>query len=154
MRSHMLVFFGFVGLLVVDLWVLTARFNPLLKNVLAYPFNFWSPWKILANVAGAAILTGCALMARDRTARTGRTGGWFDWMFLSLVAGAVVTGFGCEVLHYARIDPFRYAAYVVHLATVFALLVLLPYSKFAHMVYRATALVYAARSGRWPRGRF
>jgi len=152
MYSHMLVLFGFLGLFVVDLWVLTARFNPLLSNVLAYPFNFWSPWKILANLAGAAILIGCTLMVRDRMAGTGRAGVWFDWMFLGLVAIAVLTGFACEVLHYARIDPLRYAAYVVHLATVFVLLALLPYSKFAHMVYRATALVYVAHKKGSPQG--
>jgi quinone-modifying oxidoreductase subunit QmoC len=152
MYSHMLVFFGFVGLLVVDLWVIAARFNPLLRNVLAYPFNFWSPWKILGNLAGGAVLIGCSLMVRDRMAGTGRSGTCFDWTFLGLTVAAVITGFGCEILHYARVDPLRYAAYVAHLATVFALLVLLPYSKFAHMVYRATALVYAARMGRRPRG--
>ena len=162
MDSHRLVFFGFVGLLVVDLWVLTARFNPLLRDAFVYPFNFWNPWKMLANLAGGAILIGCALMVRDRRPRTGRTGAlfagtWlagtsFDWMFLGLAVAAVLTGFGCEMLHYARVDPLRYATYVIHLATVFALLVLLPYSKFAHMIYRATAMVYAAHTGRQPLG--
>jgi quinone-modifying oxidoreductase subunit QmoC len=80
------------------------------------------------------------------------TGTWFDWMFLSLAVAAVLTGFGCEMLHYARVDPLRYATYVIHLAIVFALLVLLPYSKFAHMIYRATAMVYAAHTGRQPLG--
>jgi quinone-modifying oxidoreductase subunit QmoC len=157
MNSHRLVLFGFLGLLVVDLWVLTARFNPLLGDGFAYPFNFWSPWKILANLAGGALLIGCARMVRDRMPGTGRTGTgfagtWFDWTFLGLAVAAVLTGFGCEVLHYARVDPLRYAMYVIHLATVFALLVLLPYSKFAHMIYRATAMVYAEHTGRQPLG--
>ena len=156
-NSHRLVLYGFVGLLVVDLWVLTLRFNPLLKDAFVYPFNFWSPWKILANLAGGAMLIGCALMIRDRKVRitgvgTRYDGTWFDWMFLGLALGALLTGFACEVLHYARVDPLRYAAYVIHLATVFALLALLPYSKFAHLIYRATALVYAAHTGRQRRG--
>ena len=172
MNSHRLVLFGFVGLLVVDLWVLTVRLNPLISDSFLYPFNFWSPWKMLANVAGMAILIGCTLMLRERMDRTGRTGAqssgteftrtsfartrsagtWFDWAFLGLAMAAVLTGFGCEILHYARVDPLRYGTYVIHLATVFALLVLLPYSKFAHMIYRATAMVYAARTGRQPLG--
>ena len=156
MNSHRLVLFGFLGLIVVDLWVLTARFNPLLRGAFAYPFNFWSPWKILANLAGAAMLIGCTLMVRN-LARAGRSGAlfagtWFDWMFLALALAAVLTGFACEILHYLRVDPFRYAAYIIHLATVFALLVLLPYSKFAHMIYRATAMVYAAHTGRQSQG--
>jgi len=152
MNSHRLVLFGFAGLLAVDFWVLTLRVNPLLGNGFAYPFNFWSPWKILANLAGAAVLIGCYLMMRDRMARTDPTGTWFDWMFLGLTVAAVLTGFGCELLHYARVDPLRYATYIIHLATVFALLVLLPYSKFAHMIYRGTAMVYAAHTGRERRG--
>jgi len=158
MNSHRLVLFGFVGLLVVDLWALAVRFNPLLKDTFVYPFNFWSPWKILANLAGAAMLMGCALMVRDRTvhctrADTSYEGTWFDWMFLGLALVAVLTGFGCEILHYARVDPLRYAAYVIHLSTVFALLALLPYSKFAHMIYRATAMIYAVHTGRERPGR-
>ncbi len=157
MNAHRLVLFGFVGLLVVDLWVLTSRFNPLLKDTFVYPFSFWSPWKILANLAGSAVLIGCALMVRDRMARPNRMGAlcdgtWFDWMFLGLAVAAVLTGFGCEILHYARVDPLRYAAYVIHLASVFALIVLLPYSKFAHVIYRATAMVYAAHTGRQRQG--
>ena len=152
MNSHRLVLFGFAGLLAVDLWVLTLRVNPLLGDGFVYPFNFWSPWKILANLAGAAVFVGCLLMVRSRMSRTDRAGTWFDWTFLGLAMAAVLTGFGCELLHYARVDPFRYAAYIIHLATVFALLVLLPYSKFAHMIYRATALVYAVHTGRQPRG--
>ena len=168
MNSHRFVLFGFVGLLVVDLWVLTVRFNPLLKDAFVYPFNFWSPWKILANLAGGAMLIGCFPHGSDeRTAPyavqvtlfkgtlfkgTLFKGTWFDWMFLGLALATVLTGFGCEILHYARVDPLRYAVYVVHLATVFALIVLLPYSKFAHMIYRATAMVYAAHTGRQRQG--
>ncbi|MGB9489173.1 MAG: quinone-interacting membrane-bound oxidoreductase complex subunit QmoC [Terriglobales bacterium] len=162
LNSHRLVLFGFAGLLVVDLWVLTARFNPLLRDVFVYPLSFWSPWKILANVAGAAVLIGCTRMISDRMARSRGTdrsnrtsslfaGTRFDWTFLGLAAAAVFTGFGCEFLHYARVDPLRYAIYFIHLATVFALVVLLPYSKFAHMIYRATAMVYAEHTGRHTR---
>lgn len=155
-NSHRFVLFGFIGLAVVDLWVLSLRFNPLLKDVFLYPFNFWSPWKILANLAGAAMLTGCALMIRDRMERsragTMFDGTWFDWMFLALALSALLTGFACELLHYARVDPLRYGLYVIHLSTVFVLLISLPYSKFAHAIYRTTALVYAEHTRRQRQG--
>jgi len=96
-------------------------------------------------------------MARSRgTDRSNRTSSLFAGNKVrldisGLAAAAVFTGFGCEFLHYARVDPLRYAIYFIHLATVFALVVLLPYSKFAHMIYRATAMVYAEHTGRHTR---
>ena len=66
------------------------------------------------------------------------------WTLLAVVA----TGFASEVLHYARLELHRFGVYYVHLLLVFVLLMYLPYSKFAHMIYRTTALVYADHSGR------
>ena len=73
-----------------------------------------------------------------------------------------VTGLFTEVLRFAA-EPAEhstgsagrgglvytaFAVYFVHLVFVFELLVYLPYSKFAHIVYRTAALVYAEHSGR------
>jgi hypothetical protein len=63
----------------------------------------------------------------------------------------VATGFATEALHYLRMAPHRHVAYFIHLVFVFALLVYLPYSKFAHLLYRTTAMVFAERYGRGPK---
>ena len=60
----------------------------------------------------------------------------------------VSTGFITEVLHYLRLEPHRHIAYFVHLVFVFVVLMYLPYSKLAHLVYRRTAMVFAEHTGR------
>lgn len=148
--SHALVFFGFMGLTLVTLWIITARINPLAQSSFTYPFSFFSPWKILANVGGLAVLIGLCLMIHDRFKDNKRTGNgnYFDWAFISTILLVVLSGFATEVLHYVRLEPHRHLIYFGHLVFVSALFMYLPYSKFAHVVYRFVALVHAERTGR------
>lgn len=148
--SHVCVFFGFIALALVSFWVVTARYNPLVPDDFVYPFGFWYPWKMLANLGGLAVVAGCLLMMRDRfqnNARTG-SGSYFDWALIATLLLVVLSGFVTEVLHYLRLEPHRHIAYFVHLVFVFAVLMYLPYSKLAHLFYRATALVFAEHIGR------
>ena len=135
------MFFGFIALAVVTTWVITGPINPLLQNGFAYPFSFWSPWKVLANLGGVAVLVGCVLMIWERLYDSDNAGSstFFDWAFLWTLFAVVVTGFATELLHYLRMVPHRHVAYFVHLVSVFALLIYLPYSKFAHLLYRMSA---------------
>jgi quinone-modifying oxidoreductase subunit QmoC len=148
--SHLCLVFGFVALTVVTCWVITGPINPLLQGGFVYPFNFWSPWKLLANVGGLAMLGGAVLMIYERFEHRDETGWstYFDWSFLWTVFIVVLTGFATEVLHYLRMVPHRHVVYFVHLVFVFALLIYLPYSKFAHLLYRTTAMVHAEYTGR------
>jgi len=153
--SHYCVFYGFIALFAVGLWMIflavTAPLNnPLLARDFVYPFHFFNPWRMLANLGGLAVVAGCGLMIWERLKDRERIGAgtYFDWAFLSAVLLVVITGFLSEILHYARVEPLRQIAYFCHLVFVFALLMSLPYSKFAHMLYRTTAMVYAEYSGR------
>ena len=67
---------------------------------------------------------------------------------IPLLILVVITGFATELLHYFRMEPHRHVMYFVHLVGAFALLVYLPYSKFAHVLYRTTAMVFAEHIGR------
>ena len=112
--------------------------------------SFWNPWKILANAGGIAIFAGCSLMIFDRLAKSEEAGAatYFDWALIATLLIVVITGFATEVLHYVRLEPHRHIAYFIHLVFILALLLYLPYSKFAHIAYRTTAMVYAEYSGR------
>ncbi len=148
--SHMAVFFGFLALTLVTLWVITAPYNPLIQGNFIYPFSFLNPWKLLANLGGAALVAGCLLMIWDRL-RNGEQAGastFFDWALIAALIAAALTGFLTEILHYVRLEPHRHLAYFVHLVLVGALFLCLPYSKFAHIIYRTAALASAEYYGR------
>jgi len=148
--SHLSVFFGFTALSMVSLWVFTSGINPLLQMDFVYPFSFWSPWKILANLGGLALAIGCCLMIYERFKGKDKysPGTFFDWYLIGMLLVVVLTGFFTEVLHYVRLEPHRHIIYFIHLVFACGLLMYLPYSKLAHIIYRAVAMVYAEYSGR------
>ena len=148
--SHFFVVFGFLALSMVTLWIITGPINPLIGTEFVYPFSFFSPWKLLANVGGLAVLTGCLLMIWERLyfGHLAGTSSYFDWFLVWAVFLVVASGFATEALHYLRMAPHRHVVYFIHLVFVFALLIYLPYSKLSHLLYRTTAMVLAERYGR------
>ncbi|NIM51928.1 MAG: heterodisulfide reductase [Gemmatimonadales bacterium] len=156
--THLTAFYGFVALYIVTIWaVLDLYVLPSFGVASVYPFDLAHPMKVLANVGGLLLVFGCtkAILDRLRDPNDAQTTTAFDWMFVWLLLGVGVTGFVIEILRFA-IEPavesamvsVAYAIYFVHLVLVFQLLVYLPYSKFAHLLYRTTAMVYAEHTGR------
>lgn len=156
--THLLAFYGFVVLFIVTIWATIDLYvMPLFGVESLYPFGLLHPMKLLANVGGIVLVIGCAKAILDRRADSEAAGvsTWFDWTFVWMLLLVGVTGFATEVFRFA-VEPVgegaialtAYAVYFVHLVLVFGLLVYLPYSKFAHLIYRTVALVYAEYSGR------
>jgi quinone-modifying oxidoreductase subunit QmoC len=156
--SHLTAFYGFLALYIVTIWaVLDLYVLPNFGVASLYPFDLSHPMKILANLGGLLLLFGCVKVISDRLRSTDdvQTSTAFDWMFVWLLLGVAATGFVIEILRFA-VDPavdsamvsVAYAIYFVHLVFVFQLLVYLPYSKFAHLLYRTTAMVYVEHTGR------
>ncbi len=164
--THLLAFYGFMALLAVTVWALIdIYFNP---NVLGidpyYPFGLMHPMKILANVGCVVLIVGCLKAIKDRASSSAEAGAStsFDWIFVGLLLSVGLSGLLTEILRFAAesgehategagitgLVRTAYAVYFVHLVFVFELLVYLPYSKFAHVVYRTVALVYAVHTGR------
>jgi len=158
--AHLAAFYGFVALLmvsgwaVIDLYVLPRVF--VIETM--YPYGLAHPAKILANLGCVALIVGCVIALRDRQVRgkeKSSASTSFDWTFVWLLLIVAVTGLLTEVLRFvaepgdlAALKHAAFAVYFGHLVVVFALLVYLPYSKFAHVVYRTAALIYAEHSGR------
>ncbi len=150
--AHLSMFYGFAVLFAVSGWavVLIYVINPLLQSPLPYPFPFWDPAKILANLGALFFLGGAgwAIVRRIRGDVGVGTTTAADWIFLGIVAGVGVTGLASETLRFVESPSIGFPVYFVHLVLAFMLLIYLPYSKFAHIFYRTTALVYADRAGR------
>ena len=154
-RSHMAVFYGFLGLVVTTTSV----------GIGIYAFGYLTPWplwhpvKILGNLSGAAVIAAVGVFLWRRIADQRRAGKstYSDWLFLTILGLTTLTGFFCQWLRLAGLRA-AYPMYFVHLVLIFFLLVYIPYSKFAHLVYRTLAMLHASRSaapadGRAPGGR-
>lgn len=144
--SHLGVFYGFVGLIIVTLWAILVLYvfqGP-------YPFAMAHPMKIFGNVSGLAIIIGIIAMISTRLTNKDESGKStnFDWSFVWIILIVSITGFLTQFLRFAEMQTLGYVIYYIHLVFVFFLLVYFPYSKFAHILYRTTAMVYAEHTGR------
>jgi quinone-modifying oxidoreductase subunit QmoC len=159
--AHLTAFYGFVALFVVTIWaVMDLYVFPLFGVDSLYPFNLMHPLKILANIGAVLLVFGCVKAISDRRAgrKDAAASTSFDWLFLWLLFGVAVTGVLTEIMRFSvgptpaagrgALEYVALGVYFVHLVLVFNVLVFLPFSKFAHIVYRTAAMVYAEYTGR------
>lgn len=152
--AHLLIFYGFVAALVATavsaagIWGTELHILP--GEAWLPPWSPLSVVKILGNAGGLAILVGCimALNNRSHTKESARSSTFADSVFLWIVIATVATGFLTQFARWADLASVAYLVYAAHLVFIFYLLAYLPYSKFAHMVYRTVALTYAEKIGR------
>lgn len=144
--QHLLVFFGFLLLLFATLG--RAYYHYLFHYNLELVLS--NPVKIAGNLGGILVLTAGLAMIYRRLSRVPGLGRstYFDWFFLVVLVLTGLTGFFTEFARLVNIGDAAYIVYLVHLMCVFMLLVYLPFSKFAHIIYRTVGLYFAARIGR------
>jgi len=157
-KTHMFVFFGFVGLAITTTWAIVYIYGYKLfgiqptafMNFGPSPYPQYDPMKILGNISAVILLAGIlqVITNRRKNAEKAGSGSYYDWLFISVITMIVVTGILSKVLRLADVRMLASPVYFIHLVTVFFLFAYAPYSKMAHMVYRTTALVYAKYSGR------
>jgi quinone-modifying oxidoreductase subunit QmoC len=144
-RSHLVIFYGFLGLVVTTASVAIGIYG------FGYltPWPFWHPVKILGNVSGVAVLAACGVFVYRRLRDKEKAGKstYSDWLLLGLLGLTTMTGFLSEIFRSADLPFLAYPTYFIHLVLIFFLLVYIPYSKFAHLTYRFVAMLYAAGIG-------
>lgn len=156
--AHLLVFYAFLGLTVTTGWAIAYLYGHEIFGITGSslfhfgesPYPLYDPLKILGNASALALLTGITLVALNRAKNTPKAGGgsYFDWLFIAVIFAIVITGILSEVLRLANIADLAYPVYFIHLVFIFFLIAYAPFSKMAHMVYRATAMVFARHAQR------
>jgi quinone-modifying oxidoreductase subunit QmoC len=144
--SHILTFYGFIGLAMGTTWATVYKYG--FDRMPPYPLT--DPMQWLTNISTAAFLVGLSMIIYNRMKDSSKSGigSYFDWIFIAVLVITGITGFAAQVFRLADIGVLAYSAYFFHLVFIFYLFAYAPFSKFAHMIYRTTAMVFAKHSER------
>ena len=143
---HALVVWGFLGLLLAT----GLDYGLALVGIkeTGTPVPVWYPVRLLGTVAGAALVYGATILIIDRYRAANRsvvTSTTADWLLLALLWVTAVTGFAIELALYLPSAPaWGYWLFLVHVAVAMELVLLAPFMKLAHAVYRPVALFFVA----------
>ncbi len=159
---HMFLLYGFIGAMITTGAVFVFIFIPHYLELLgleqfspffALPINLPNPIKIIGVLSGLALVIGGAMLIFRRWTNRDDVGanGYQDYLFLYMLAIVGLTGMLSWITRLIGIPMLAYVNYFIHMVTVFFLLWYMPYSKFAHMIYRTLALVYARSINRQAR---
>jgi nitrate reductase gamma subunit len=139
---HFATMWGFLGLLGATM--LDYGLELLGVKATGTPVPIWYPVRLLGTIAGAALIYGTTVLIVRRLRRSDRSSARStvsDWSFLWLLWVAGVTGFVLELALYLPAAPsWGYPMFLVHVAVAMALVLLVPFGKFAHVMYRPVAL--------------
>jgi quinone-modifying oxidoreductase subunit QmoC len=139
---------AFIGLFIVTVWSALANDVLALAPALHFlhgPMSFWNPVKILANVSAVAMIIGIGILWINRSkkeAEKGLTPTYYDWFLIWEIMVVGVSGLLAEIARWAGLAGPGYVIYFIHLVSVMMLFMYMPYTKFAHLVYRTFAIAF------------
>lgn len=140
---HWTIMWGFIGLLVAT--SLDYLLMMVADKIPAQPDPLWYPTRMLGNVAGLVLMYGTSLAIIYRFTKPDKYYSHSllsDWLFLWLLFLEGLTGFIVELAIYLPTGTiWGYVIFFVHVVIGMEIVVLLPFTKFAHAVYRPLALL-------------
>jgi len=143
---HAVTMWGFMGLLAATL--LDYGLALLGIKETGTPVPIWYPVRLLGTVAGLMLMYGTTVLIIDRARASNRSvkrSTTADWMLLGLLWVTGVTGFVLELALYLPSAPsWGYWVFLVHVAVAMELVLLAPFMKLSHAVYRPIALFFVA----------
>jgi ferredoxin len=150
---HAATMWGFLGLLAAT--ILDYGLDILGWKATGTPVPLWYPVRLLGTLAGVLLVYGTTVLIIDRYRRADRsrlTSTSADWTLLVLLWITGVTGFVLELGLYLPTAPaWGYWVFLFHVAVAMELVLLAPFMKLAHAVYRPVALFFLALA-RMPSG--
>ena len=143
---HAVTIWGFLGLLLAT--GLDYGLALLGIKETGTPVPIWYPVRLLGTVAGIMLVYGTTVMIIDRVRAADRSVAWSapaDWTLLALLWITGITGFVLELALYLPEPPaWGYWFFLFHVAVAMELVLLAPFMKLAHAVYRPVGLFYVA----------
>ncbi len=145
-KGHLPLVLSFIGLLIVTGYSaftqdVIGMFIPSMHG----PISQMNPIKWLANASAVALIFGIATLWANRSSQEveeGKSRNFYDWFLIYEIMGVGVTGLGAEIFRLAGIPSVAYILYYFHLVAVMMLFLYMPYTKFAHLVYRTFAMAF------------
>ncbi len=145
-RGHLPLMWAFIALFFVTAYSAFSQdvvgiFIPSLHG----PMSLINPVKILANVAAIAMVVGIGILWGNRSkmeAEGQATNTFYDWFLIWMIMAVGVTGIGAELMRLIGVVSLGYLVYYLHLVSIMMMFLYMPYTKFAHLVYRTSAMAF------------
>jgi hypothetical protein len=139
---HAATMWGFLGLLVAT--ILDYALDVLGLKPTGAVVPVWYPVRLLGTLAGLLLLYGTSMLILRRLRRTDeayKNSDLSDWSFLGMMWLAGASGFVLELSLYLPQAPlWGYWMFLFHVSVAMELVLLAPFTKFAHAFYRTLAL--------------
>lgn len=152
---HALTIWGFLGLLAATTLNYGMDIFGIKATGTAVPI--WYPVRLLGTIAGLALMYGVTwfmIRRRQQVSALSKRTKASDWLFLWLLWLSGLTGFLIEAALYVEpVQTWAYWVFLLHVAVAMELVLFLPFTKFAHAMYRPVALFFygiAKQSDRVP----